>query len=51
MHNKINETQKTLKVHKIEGFSKYHNFLKWKELEHGELIVLDWAGLVLTEKS
>jgi len=22
----INETQKTLEVHKIEGFSKYHNF-------------------------
>ena len=22
----INETQKTLGVHKIEGFSKYHNF-------------------------
>ena len=23
----INETQKTLEVHKIEGFSKYHNFI------------------------
>ena len=26
----INETQKTLEVHKIEGFSKYHN-LKFEE--------------------
>ena len=50
----MNETQKTLEVHKIEGLSKYHNFKfevegirAWRALGSG----LDWAGLFLTERS